>query len=79
MLNLAEAAVSPSGGSAATRFDTLFQQFYAELFGLVYRVLGDRMEVSLRRALTISRGDWWVFLQGAISKFVVGAIVLGMI
>jgi RNA polymerase sigma factor (sigma-70 family) len=27
-----------------TRFDALFAQFYSELFGLVYRVLGDRME-----------------------------------
>jgi len=29
-----------------TRFDALFAQFYAELFGLVYRVLGDRMETE---------------------------------
>jgi RNA polymerase sigma factor (sigma-70 family) len=27
-----------------TRFDALFAQFYPELFGLVFRVLGDRME-----------------------------------
>ena len=46
MLNLADPAVSPSTGSAATRFDTLFQRFYSELFGLVYRVLGDRMETE---------------------------------
>lgn len=30
----------------ATRFDTLFSRFYPEVFGLVYRVLGDRMEAE---------------------------------
>jgi RNA polymerase sigma factor (sigma-70 family) len=30
----------------ATRFDALFARFYPELFGLVYRVLGDRMETE---------------------------------
>jgi putative tricarboxylic transport membrane protein len=39
-------------------------------------VLGDRMEVSLRRALTISQGDWWILVQGAMSKIVIGALVL---
>ena len=39
-------------------------------------VLGDRMEVSLRRALTISKGDWWALLQGAVSKVLVGAVLL---
>ena len=39
-------------------------------------VLGDRLEVSLRRALTISQGDWWVLLQGAMSKIFLGAVVL---
>jgi len=46
VLNLADPAVSPSTGSPTTRFDTLFQRFYSELFGLVYRVLGDRMETE---------------------------------
>ncbi len=46
MLNLADATVSPSTGSTASRFDTLFQRFYSELFGLVFRVLGDRMETE---------------------------------
>ena len=46
VLNLADAAVSPSTGSGATRFDALFLRFYSELFGLVYRVLGDRMETE---------------------------------
>src|SRR5207237_8417709 len=30
----------------AARFDVLFHRFYAELYGLVYRVLGDRMEAE---------------------------------
>ncbi len=46
VLNLADAPVSPTTGSTATRFDILFQRFYSELFGLVYRVLGDRMEAE---------------------------------
>jgi RNA polymerase sigma factor (sigma-70 family) len=41
VLNLAD---SPS--SSATRFDALFAKYYAELFGLLYRVLGDRMETE---------------------------------
>jgi putative tricarboxylic transport membrane protein len=39
-------------------------------------VLGDRLEVSLRRALTISNGDWWILLQGAMSKIFVAAVIL---
>jgi putative tricarboxylic transport membrane protein len=39
-------------------------------------VLGDRMEVSLRRALVISDGDYGVFLQGAFSQVFIGAIAL---
>ena len=46
MLNLADAPVSPVSSSAPTRFDSLFARFYTELFGLVYRVLGDRMETE---------------------------------
>jgi len=46
VLNLADAAVSPTAESSATRFDALFQRFYSELFGLVYRALGDRMETE---------------------------------
>jgi RNA polymerase sigma-70 factor (ECF subfamily) len=41
VLNLVEAATPP-----ATRFDSLFAHFYPELFGLVYRILGDRMETE---------------------------------
>ena len=43
---------------------------------LLAMVLGDRMEVSLRRALVISNGDYGIFLQGAFSQVFVGAIVL---
>src|SRR5438309_10550253 len=46
VLNLAESAESETTGFTVTRFDALFQRFYAELFGLVYRVLGDRMETE---------------------------------
>jgi RNA polymerase sigma factor (sigma-70 family) len=31
---------------SVTRFDALFARFYPELFGLVYRVLGERMETE---------------------------------
>ncbi len=31
---------------AADRFDELFERLYPELFGLIYRVLGDRAEVE---------------------------------
>jgi RNA polymerase sigma-70 factor (ECF subfamily) len=41
VLNLVEAVTQP-----ATRFDAAFAQFYPELFGLVYRILGDRMETE---------------------------------
>ncbi len=40
-------------------------------------VLGDRLELSFRRALTISDGDYWIFLQGpAVRVFLV---VLGIV
>lgn len=39
-------------------------------------VLGDRMEVSLRRALTISNGDWSVLIRDSVSKIFIGAILL---
>ena len=35
-----------NGIQPVSRFDALFAQFYPELFGLVYRVLGDRMETE---------------------------------
>jgi putative tricarboxylic transport membrane protein len=39
-------------------------------------VLGDRMEVSLRRALTISNGDWSVLIRDSVSKIFIGAVLL---
>ncbi|HEV8553311.1 MAG TPA: tripartite tricarboxylate transporter permease [Casimicrobiaceae bacterium] len=39
-------------------------------------VLGDRIELSLRRALIISEGDYWALLQGAASRVIVGAALL---
>src|SRR5690348_2790186 len=42
-----EEPMSPSEtGPSFPRFDALFAQFYPELFGLVYRVVGDRMETE---------------------------------
>jgi RNA polymerase sigma factor (sigma-70 family) len=35
-----------AGTATSLRFDILFTRFYSELFGLVYRVLGDRMETE---------------------------------
>ena len=42
----------------------------------IVRILGDRIEVSLRRALIISDGDYWALLQGAASRVIVGAALL---
>src|SRR5579871_2876752 len=44
MLKLEHAPPSPH--QRTSRFDTLFAQLYPELFGLLYRVLGDRMETE---------------------------------
>jgi RNA polymerase sigma factor (sigma-70 family) len=41
-----EAEVPQSVASPYSRFDALFAHFYPELFGLVFRVLGDRMETE---------------------------------
>jgi RNA polymerase sigma-70 factor (ECF subfamily) len=38
--------VDVAPAEAVDRFDALFAHFYGELFGLVYRVLGDRMETE---------------------------------
>jgi len=43
---------------------------------LLATVIGDRMEVSLRRALIISDGNWGALLQDAFSRIFIGAIVL---
>ena len=42
VLTLAETSSEPMA-APIDRFDALFGHFYAELYGLVYRVLGDRM------------------------------------
>ncbi len=39
-------------------------------------VLGDRIEVSFRRALIITDGNYWALAQSAVSKVFIGAIVL---
>jgi putative tricarboxylic transport membrane protein len=39
-------------------------------------VLGDRIEVNYRRALTISDGDLWIFLKGPASQLAVTAVVV---
>jgi putative tricarboxylic transport membrane protein len=39
-------------------------------------VLGDRIEVALRRALTISDGDYWILVHSAFSKIFVGAVLV---
>jgi RNA polymerase sigma-70 factor (ECF subfamily) len=47
VLNIDEPTTTHSDESAhVQRFDALFARFYAELFGLVYRVLGDQMETE---------------------------------
>lgn len=43
MLKLAESPLAMASTNNTTRFDALFQRFYPELFGLLYRVLGDAM------------------------------------
>ena len=45
MLKVVEEA-PPHATLAEDRFAVLFERFYAELFGLVYRVLGDHMETE---------------------------------
>jgi RNA polymerase sigma factor (sigma-70 family) len=43
---MATMTTSRDGLQPVTRFDALFARFYPELFGLIYRVLGDRMETE---------------------------------
>ena len=45
MLKLEE-PVPDASSVQVSRFDALFAQLYAELFGLVYRVLGERMDTE---------------------------------
>jgi RNA polymerase sigma-70 factor (ECF subfamily) len=46
LTEMPETGSTPSTAGAENRFDLLFGRFYAELFGLVYRVLGDRMDTE---------------------------------
>jgi putative tricarboxylic transport membrane protein len=39
-------------------------------------VLGERMEMSLRLALSISNGDYWILVHSAFSKAFLGAVLL---
>lgn len=43
---MATMTMASDAAEPVTRFDALFAQFYPELFGLVFRVLGDRMETE---------------------------------
>jgi RNA polymerase sigma factor (sigma-70 family) len=43
---MATMTMASDAAEPTTRFDALFAQFYPELFGLIYRVLGDRMETE---------------------------------
>lgn len=42
-------------------------------------VLGDRLEVNFRRALTISEGDYGIFLKGAAAQVAVAMVIAVMI
>jgi putative tricarboxylic transport membrane protein len=39
-------------------------------------ILGPMLETHFRRALILSRGDWWFFLDRPIAAALVGAVVL---
>ena len=43
---------------------------------LLAMVIGDRMEVGFRRALTISEGDYAIFTQGAAVQLFLGILVV---
>ena len=43
---------------------------------LLATVIGDRLEVSLRRALIISDGSWAGLMQDGFSRIFIGAILL---
>ncbi len=43
---------------------------------LLAMVIGDRMEVGFRRALTISQGDYAIFVQGAAVQVFLGVLLL---
>jgi RNA polymerase sigma factor (sigma-70 family) len=43
---LSTPARASTGAADGDRFDTLFERFYADLFGLVFRLCGDRMDTE---------------------------------
>ena len=42
-------------------------------------LLGNQMENNLRRALTISNGDWWVLIESPLAKGLWIAAIVGFI
>ena len=49
---------------------------------LVAFVLGDRIEISFRRALTISEGDFMIFVKGPAAQgslLILAAVMLGVL
>jgi putative tricarboxylic transport membrane protein len=55
----------------------LLRKFGFDLSPLILAVvLGDRMEMSFRRALTISEGSLWIFVKSSFSQIFLGALVL---
>ncbi|HSB67879.1 MAG TPA: tripartite tricarboxylate transporter permease [Candidatus Methylomirabilis sp.] len=55
----------------------LLRKFKFDLSPLVLAVvLGDRMEMSFRRALTISEGSLWIFVKSSFSQIFLGALVI---
>jgi putative tricarboxylic transport membrane protein len=55
----------------------LLRKFKFDMSPLVLAVvLGDRMEMSFRRALTISEGSVWIFVKSSFSQIFLGALVI---
>lgn len=54
----------------------LLRKFGFDLSPLILAVvLGDRMEMSFRRALAISEGSLWIFVKSSFSQIFLGALV----
>jgi putative tricarboxylic transport membrane protein len=55
----------------------LLRKFGFDLSPLILAVvLGDRIELSFRRALTISEGSLWIFVKSSFSQVFVAALVI---
>lgn len=55
----------------------LLRKFGFDLSPLILSVvLGDRMEMSFRRALTISEGSFWIFVKSSFSQIFVAALAI---